>query len=511
MLAILRSGRVQATMHWRIGVLAAIACCLPLAAMPLRVYGGSREAVARAVAATVAVEWRADQPAEQPANQPAEPANPPAEPANQPAQPADSQPEAPTEETSESPPGAPPTQAVVPTVPRRGPVMRVSRNGKPILPTPAFHPGDLVSFHESGLPDLSLASGTVVSADGLIVAFNPTHPNASAGAGRHTVTFDDGRTFAARLLVDDRRNGLELLKIDAQDLAHVSPADDDAQLGDQVYATFATDGRQRAAAQGMVAARKQSSDGRSGRLLQADINVGQMSAGGPLVDGGGRLVGILVARSASASGPRGAGFAVPVSAVRALIAARQGDDAVVVQHGFLGVRLEQRHEEGGQTQVIMSPFAGSPAAAAGVREGDVLLMIDGEQISSASDATAIVAEHAPGDTIAVVVMRDGKREARAITLGERPAVNAQNSQSSQAPAAPQPVLKAIGPDRILFRLYDKALIAHDGPVVNTIRVERSDVEKQLESVGHDVQSLSEQVKKLTEEVQRLREQLSRDE
>lgn len=488
MMRIVRSGKNQRA----ILAFAAWATCVLLSS-PTIVRAGSREAVARAVGATVAIEWKADKPAEQQADR------------------ADKDADQPADKPSEPQPGAPPA-ARLPALPQGRGTLKVMRGGKLLHRATALRQGDLVSlWSEHGAPDLSLASGTVVSADGLIVAFSPT-PAASPEAGHHTVTFGDGRTFSARLVVDDRRNGLELLKIDAQDLAHVTPADEDAQLGDQVYATFATDARQRAAAQGMVAARNQSRKGRAARLLQIDAKVGRMSAGGPLVDGDGRLVGILVSRSEA----DGASFAVPANAVTALIAARQGDAVAVIDHGFLGVQLDQ-HEADGKSEVVMRPMGESPAAAAGVREGDVLLMIDGETVSSAEDAAAIVSQHAPGDTVALVFERDGKREARAITLGRRPTSNptAQN-QSEQALPVARVTIKEEGPDAVLLFTEDQPgqpqarVVLQPQPVVSTLRVERSDVEKQLDTVGQNVQSLSEQVKKLTEEVQRLREQLSRD-
>lgn len=496
MIRMLRSRKFQRTKQRPFFACAAGATCIVLIlSSPTIARAGSREAVARAVGATVAIEWKADKPAEQPAEQ---------------ADRADKDVGQPADKPSEPQPGAPPA-ARLPALPQGREVIHFMRGDKLQHRVELRQGGWVSALKQSGAPDLSLASGTVVSADGLIVAFSPT-PAASPESGHHTVTFDDGRTFTARLVVNDRRNGLELLKIDAHDLPHLTPADEDAQLGDQVYATFATDARQRAAAQGMVAARNQSRKGRSARLLQVDAKVGRMSAGGPLVDGDGRLVGILVSRSEA----EGTSFAVPAKAVAALIAARQADALAVIEHGFLGVQLDQ-HEVDGKSQVIMRPMGESPATAAGVREGDVLLMIDGEAVSSAEDAAAIISQHAPGDTVALVFERDGKREARAITLGRRPtSIPTPQNQAEDALRFTRSRVVEEGPGAvILFTETEPGqqqarVVLQPQPVVSTLRVERSDVEKQLDSVGQNVQSLSEQVKKLTEEVQRLREQLSRD-
>jgi S1-C subfamily serine protease len=132
---------------------------------------------------------------------------------------------------------------------------------------------------------LALSSGVMVSADGLLVTLGR-----APGEGRYNVLLDDGRSLPARIVVDDRRNGLRLLKIDAHDLPHVSLAETEADVGDQVFATFCSDRRERTVAQGIIAGRRGATGASS---LQLDLTTGPMSTGGAVIDVDGRLVGII--------------------------------------------------------------------------------------------------------------------------------------------------------------------------------------------------------------------------
>lgn len=377
-------------------------------------------------------------------------------------------------------------------------------------------------------PDLALASGTVVSSDGLVVTLSN-----EPAEGHYSVTFDDGKTLPARLVVDDRRNGLRLLKVEAGDMPHLSLAESNAEPGDQVFAAFCTNRQERAAAQGMIAARSKTS------WLQLDLASGPMSTGAPLVDDQGRLIGIVSGRIAPNPHAQTTSFAVPLEAVRALVASRQGENTVVVHRGFLGLQLESKQEDG-REHVVAHLLTDSPARTAGMADGDEIVKLDGEKVVSAPEVVAIVARHAPGDKLTAVVLRDGQEKTLEITAGQPPAGSeAQPSAVRQIGGGgggigPSPA-NVVRPEQVYvlsddgkkvavaaehvdaLRNYARALrlrIAPDGqtgaaePLANTIRVERSDLEKKLSEVGQSVESLQQQVKKLTEEIQALRSKLA---
>jgi S1-C subfamily serine protease len=454
--------------------------CFQLAVLAtgLAAYGSNREAVKKALAATVAVEWRAGGKADQPPH-----AEPPRATAAQ--------------RISESE-----------TEPTR-------QHVRAVLRLPAAD------------STLTLSSGVVLSPDGLVVA-----PGPEQSGGEFSISFDDGRSLPASILVDDRRTGLRLLKVDAHDLPYLELADAEAEIGDQVLAAFCTDRRERAVAQGIVSARLRAA--RWAISLQLDLAAGPMSAGGPLVDGTGRLVA-LVAGKAEERGPNNsATAATPLDAVRALLKARQGENTVVVQRGLLGLQLDGS-PEGARERVVVHVMHDSPAESGGVREGDELVAVDGQKVGSPAEAAALVARHALGEKVAVTLRRDGAEKSMEITIG-RPAPQAE----AGSPANTE--LKAltgrlVHPEKLYVLTQDGKRVAvaateqqleplrvhlhnlqkqagSDGrwsitaePAPHVIRVERSDLEKKLEDVGRNVESLQQQVEKLTAEIKALRAKL----
>jgi S1-C subfamily serine protease len=449
---------------------------LPLAA-PRASYAGSREAVQKAVAATVAVEWRADEKADrQQAERSTGVRHVPA---------ADAQ-------AGDSDPN------------RRAAVMIWRKTA-------------------SRKADLALASGVVVSADGLIVTLNQ-EPD-----GHYDIILADSRRLPARVVVDDRRSGLRLLKVDAADLPHLAMADAEAEIGDQVFAAFSTDRHERAAARGMIAAKQKTG------ALELDLAAGAMSAGGPLVNEQGGLVGILVGGTAPEGRTQSGSSAVPLKDVRALLAVRQGENTVVVHRGFLGVSLDGKPEEG-RERVIVHLLDDSAARAAGMLDGDELVAVAGEKITSIAQAAAAVARHSPGEKIAVVVLRDGQEKSLDITVGQPPAGSVQNagifarnrgtgggvtasvvrpeklyvlSEDGKQVAVPADEQQLeILRKTLRYRAAAESPLRTTEPTASTIRVERSDLDKRLEEVGRSVDSLQEQVKKLTEEIQALRSKLA---
>ncbi|HET6878893.1 MAG TPA: PDZ domain-containing protein [Pirellulales bacterium] len=373
--------------------------------------------------------------------------------------------------------------------------------------------------------DLSLASGALLSPDGLIATFSHEQ-----GEGRYIVYLHDGRRLAASMLVDDRRTGLRLLKVDGRDLPYLSLAETDAEVGDQVFATFCTDRHERAATQGMISARLHGA-GWATSLHVDHAGAGPMSAGGPIVDGDGNLVGLLAGRSASSEPAEVGASATPLDAVRALLKARQGENTVVVQRGLLGLQLNSKSEDDNE-QVVVHVFKDSPAEAAGVRDGDELVAVDGHKVASPAEAAALVARHALGEKVAVTLRRDGAEKEYEITIG-RPAPEATAAGSADAaPDQPAATANLVHPEQLfvfspdgkrvavtlteqqLGRWRKQASIAGTPPATaaepapNIIRVERSDLEKKLEEVGRSVESLQKQVETLTEEIKALRGKLA---
>jgi serine protease Do len=446
---------------------------------------GSRDAVKKALAATVAVEWRADKKAEQPA-----PAT---------------------------------TGADVQAPLSEG----QATNAQTELRDTLIARSRVVRLYEARRSELSLSSGVLLSADGTIATFSRED-----GKGRYTVYLSDGSSFPTSILVDDRRTGLRLLKIDARELPHLVPAEAEAEVGDHVFAAFSTDRHERAAAQGMISARLRGAVWANS--VQVDLTAGPMSTGGPIVDGEGRLVGLLAGKSASGDQFHAGTVATPLDAVRALLKARQGENTVVVQRGLLGISLNSKSDDE-PNQVVVHVLEGSPAEAAGVRDGDELVAIDGHKVASPTEAAALVARHALGEKVSVTLRRDGGEREMEITIGrptpDSPPANAAAPPANQAAPGARVVhpeqLYVLSPDgqRIAVRVDEQQLKALRQqarlrvdlrgdqtatvaePVPSVIRVERSDLEKKLEEFGRNVEALQKQVQSLTEEIKSLRGKL----
>jgi S1-C subfamily serine protease len=387
-------------------------------------------------------------------------------------------------------------------------------------------------------PDaVSLASGTVVSSDGLIVT-----AAGETGEGDYSVTFHDRSKVPAKLVVDDRRSGLQLLKVDRVKTPYVEPADEQAELGQQVMAVLCTDPNDRIVAQGIVAAKDQRIPGLPCEVFQTDVRVGKMSAGAPVADVDGRLVGIVAAMKAPTDSEEGRAYVVPAEYVRLLLEAREEEKTVVVDRPVLGIHIDRSAE--GDRPTVKAVVADSAAARAGIRAGDEIIAIDAEEVSTPNDVVGRIGRHRTGDQVTVTIRRDGKQEELRATLGRpEPPPKATTSSSPKIealwpgavriygihPGSKKPLrivrdggrTTLVDPNRTGEQAIQRAIeflsrsqkgranfvFPNTPPAPAVIRVQRSDVEKKLDQFNRDVQSLQQQIMKLTEEVQKLRDGL----
>jgi S1-C subfamily serine protease len=165
-------------------------------------------------------------------------------------------------------------------------------------------------------------------------------------------------------------------------------------------------------------------------LLQTDAAINPGNSGGPLLDVGGRVIGV---NTAIISDAQNIGFAIPIDAVRPLIAELEaGRGEITPNTAFLGVvtiAVEQvdaqvldQYDVGAEEGVFVSDLVpGSAAADAGLELGDVVLAVDGEALRTPGDLQSTVQAGAPGDGLALDIERAGERRTVAVTLGSRAA------------------------------------------------------------------------------------------
>ncbi len=276
-------------------------------------------------------------------------------------------------------------------------------------------------------------SGVIISEDGLVL----TNAHVIAGSTRLQVTLSDGRVFDAELVGSSPDDDIALIRLEgAQGLVPAElGSSDDAEVGDEVVAigNALNLGGPPSVTRGIVSAKDRVIEAPTVTLrglLQTDAAINPGNSGGPLLDVGGRVIGV---NTAIISDAQNIGFAIPIDAVRPLIAELEaGRGEITPNTAFLGVvtiAVEQvdaqvldQYDVGAEEGVFVSDLVpGSAAADAGLELGDVVLAVDGEAMRTPGDLQSTVQAGAPGDGLALDIERAGERRTVAVTLGSRAA------------------------------------------------------------------------------------------
>ncbi|WP_425955109.1 trypsin-like peptidase domain-containing protein [Xylanimonas sp. McL0601] len=288
-------------------------------------------------------------------------------------------------------------------------------------------------------------SGLILDNKGHIL----TNNHVVSGAQNDTVqvTLSDGRLFQAKIVGTDPTTDLAVVKIEnaPSSLRPVALGNsDDVKVGDPVLAVGNPLGLANTATTGIVSALDRpvtaSGEGSSTQVvtnaIQIDAAINPGNSGGPLFDASGRVIGITSSiaslSSGGQSGSIGLGFAIPVNLGKNISA--QLIENGSAQHAFLGVSMHDGTatadgvtRRGAQVQEVSS---GSPAAAAGIKVGDVVVAIGDQPVSSAESLTAFVREREAGEKVALSVVRGGKAEQITVTLAVRDESTQQNQGGS---------------------------------------------------------------------------------
>src|SRR5215207_5511026 len=268
----------------------------------------------------------------------------------------------------------------------------------------------------------STGSGFVIDEEGLIL----TNAHVVEAATEIEVTFSDSHTVSATPVGKDGDTDLALLRVESKgaDLQPLELGDSSSvQVGDPTIAIGNPFGLERTLTTGVVSALQRRLTAPSGfaidDVIQTDAALNPGNSGGPLLDASGRVIGInsqIATGSGDASGGNvGIGFAVPVNTAKQVIP--QLEESGHVERAYLGVRGSASAE--GVLVERVEP--GSPAAAAGMKAADVLGSLDGRDVRTMADVSAILERHEPGDVVEIEVSSAGQpRELRA-TLADRPA------------------------------------------------------------------------------------------
>ncbi len=283
----------------------------------------------------------------------------------------------------------------------------------------------------------ALGSGVIVRADGHIL----TNHHVIDGAEDIKVDLNSGRTYSAKVVGSDAASDLAVLKIDASGLPLLQLADSDkVRVGDVCLAVGNPLGVGESVTAGIISAKGRSTETVGGGsfqdFLQTDAPINQGNSGGALVNTRGELVGINSQILSSNGGNIGIGFAIPSNMARNVMNQLIGKGKV--QRGMLGIGIQQVTSDIasglGLKQVrgvlVNSVNPGGPADRAGVKTGDVIVQLNGKDVTDANKLRNEVAGLMPGTVVTLSIVRDGKPLDVRVTLGELTPESARANQQS---------------------------------------------------------------------------------
>ena len=268
----------------------------------------------------------------------------------------------------------------------------------------------------------SLGSGFIINASGYIV----TNHHVVDGATQVRVKLADGRELPAKVVGRDARTDLALLKVEASDLPVVALGDSAAlQVGEAVMAVGNPFGLAQTVTTGIVSATgRVIGAGPYDDFIQTDASINPGNSGGPLINSRGQVVGINAAIFSQTGGSVGIGFAIPVNLAKSVVS--QLASTGRVERGWLGVSIQEMTPtlakglglEAGKGALVAQVTESSPAARAGVRQGDVIVELDGHAVTRTEDLPRLVADLPAGRQVPIKVLREGKTLTLSATIAK---------------------------------------------------------------------------------------------
>ena len=277
----------------------------------------------------------------------------------------------------------------------------------------------------------SLGSGFIISPDGYIVTNNHLiqGANGNGTVDTVTVTMTNRKEYTARIIGRDQLADLALLKIDANNLPYVRWGDSaHARVGDWILAIGNPYGLGGTVTAGIISAlhRGITGAGAYDRYIQTDAAINMGNSGGPMFDLRGNVIGINTALISPTGTNVGIGLAIPAELAKPVIdALRRGERP---QRGYLGVGLQPVDEDiagplglpKDRGEIVRTVQPGTPAAKAGIQQGDVILSVNGKEVNPDETVSYIVANTQVGSRVPVLIVRGGRRMSVPVTIEQRP-------------------------------------------------------------------------------------------
>lgn len=321
----------------------------------------------------------------------------------------------------------------------------IDMSGNPFMDDPFYD-----FLRRFGIPDMpggngggnrdqisrGVGSGFIISQDGYVLT-NAHVVGDKADKTEVTVRLIDKREFSAKVVGTDKRTDIALLKIDAKDLPVVKMGNpEEAQVGQWVIAVGSPFGFENTVTAGIISAKARRLPSETYvPFIQTDVAINPGNSGGPLFNLAGEVIGINSQIYSRSGGFMGISFAIPIDV--ALHIKNQLIEHGRVQRGKLGVMIQNVDKDLAQSfglkdargALVASVEPDSAAARAGIKSGDIITGVDGQNVEESVDLPRVIGEKPPGTVVHLDVWSNGKSKTVNITLDEMSSESVEAQQS----------------------------------------------------------------------------------
>ncbi len=293
----------------------------------------------------------------------------------------------------------------------------------------------------------ALGSGFVISEDGYIV----TNNHVIEGADEIIIEFREGFELEAEIVGTDPNTDIALLKVEADDALEFVPFGDseDMRVGDWVMAMGNPLGQGFSVSVGVVSAQGRALSGTYDDYIQTDAAINRGNSGGPLFNLSGEVIGVNTAILSPTGESIGIGFAMSSEVVTNVV--DQLQEFGETRRGWLGVRIQDVNPDTAEALglkeargAIVTDVPPGPAQEGGTEVGDVILSFAGEDVDDTRELVRIVGESSVGETVRVLVFRDGETQTLRVTLGRRETAEGLQPVAPDGAPIPQPSSEVLG-------------------------------------------------------------------
>ena len=294
-------------------------------------------------------------------------------------------------------------------------------------------------FSQNSSTATAEGSGVIISSDGYILTNNHVINSSSSSSSSFysigeatnlTVTlYNDSNEYKATIIGTDSQTDLAVIKIDKSDLSAATLGDSDAvQVGEWCMAIGNPLGMNSSVTAGLVSALNRSitdSEGKTYNVIQTDAAINSGNSGGALVNSKGEVIGINTIK-ASGTGVEGLGFAIPINSTKSIYSDLIQYKKVIRPYiGISGTDItDETIKAYPSAKLVKGAYVRSvseysPAEKAGIKVGDIIIKADGQNVTSYNELNTIKNNHKVGDTIELVVNRNGEQKTFSLTLVEQ--------------------------------------------------------------------------------------------